>query len=246
MTSVFLQGGLGNQLFQIATAYAHSKNVGDKLTLENGQHHLPLQGSNVDTYKDIFYKGLDFLDGIDVSGVYHEPSFEYSSIPLDTNLYLVGYFQSEKYFVDYKPEIKRLFDVDQPGDMLKNTISLHVRRGDYLNAQDNHPCLSMEYYSEALKEFPEELKVLVFSDDITWCKSNFIGDRFEFVEGQKDHEDLLKMICCSDHIIANSSFSWWGAWLSGEGGKVIAPKKWFGPKGPADSSDLIPKKWKRV
>jgi len=246
MTSVFLQGGLGNQLFQIATAYAHSKNVGDKLTLENGQHHLPLQGSNVDTYKGIFYKGLDFLDSIDVSGVYHEPIFGYSSIPLNTNLYLVGYFQSEKYFAKHTAEIKRLFDVDQYEGAFKDTIGLHVRRGDYLNVQDNHPCLSMEYYSAALKEFPEEFKVLVFSDDMEWCKSNFKGDRFEFVEGQEDHEDLLKMVRCSDHIIANSSFSWWGAWLSGENGKIIAPKKWFGIKGPADSSDLIPKRWKRI
>jgi hypothetical protein len=86
-------------------------------------------------------------------------------------------------------------------------------------------------------------KFMVFSDDIDWCKQNFIGDEYIFSEGQKNYQDLIMMSGCQSHIIANSSFSWWGAWLGNNSQKsIIAPSNWFGPKGPSNY-EIIPTNW---
>ncbi|MEY4332414.1 MAG: Synechococcus phage [Bacteroidota bacterium] len=134
----------------------------------------------------------------------------------------------------------------------EEVIFLHVRRGDpnlsdkrgfkwaYVNLQDQHPLQTLEYYIESLKYFPDHMPVLVFSDSIDWCKEQeiFKSDRFMFSEPEDKFEDgalvpyidLCLMTLCSHAIIANSSLSWWGAWLiSNPDKKVIAPKKWFGP-----------------
>jgi len=110
------------------------------------------------------------------------------------------------------------------------TVSLHIRRGDYLRTQDHHPVCSLDYYMDALSKFRDkEYKFIVFSDDVDWCRNNFNED-FIFTEGNTDYEDMWLMSLCDHNIIANSSFSWWGAWLNDNPNKrVIAPKKWFGP-----------------
>ena len=85
---------------------------------------------------------------------------------------------------------------------------------------------------------------LIFSDDIVWCKNNFVGDKFIFIEGEEDYIDLWLMSLCNHNIIANSSFSWWGAWLNKNNNKtVIAPKNWFGPNKKLDPTDLYCKDW---
>ena len=240
--SVFLQGGLGNQLFQISTAYAHAKDMGCDLILQDGQHHLPLQGSNVESYKSNLYTNLEFTGNFDLNCFtpYQEPSFAFNKLPQATNLYLMGYFQSEKYFKSYRKDLLDLYNIEflcneHVKDLEENTISLHVRRGDYLNLQDSHPCLDLPYYEKALKRFPYWYPVLVFSQ--------FTDKRFTFMEGNSDLVDLLTMTKCTHHIIANSSFSWWGAWLCDLEGIKVAPGKWFGPNGPQNTSDLIPDNW---
>ena len=105
MISVFLQGGLGNQLFQIACGYAHSIEVGDSFCLQDGQHHLPLQGNRVEIYKDTFYKDIPFVPEVTYSSIYEEPTFTYSKLPHEKELYLADYFQSEKYFNKYREDI---------------------------------------------------------------------------------------------------------------------------------------------
>jgi len=106
-------------------------------------------------------------------------------------------------------------------------ISLHIRRGDYIH-NPNHPTQPMSYYEEALSKLPE-VPVVVFSDDSEWCNQQklFESDRFMIAEGNTTDCDLCLMSLCKYHIIANSSFSWWGAWLA-KSEKVIAPKNWFG------------------
>ena len=153
MISVFLQGGLGNQLFQIACGYAHSLEVEDSFGLQEGQHHLPLQGSRVETYKDTFYSNLLFSNDIEALTPYSEPSFEYCSIPKYKDLLLIGYFQSEKYFKKYRNDLISLFNIDSLSEKYakeieENSISLHVRRGDYLNSDGYHPCMSFAYFSD--------------------------------------------------------------------------------------------------
>ena len=249
MISVLLQGGLGNQLFQIATAYAHSLKVKDRFVLFNNVHFLPLQGSPVDTYKDNLYRNITFVDPMAMR-VYDEKAFAYQGIPEERDLCIRGYFQSEKYFKDNKKELFKLFDIENlRGSILhtveKDSVSLHVRRGDYLKFSEYHRNLPMSYYHDSLNRLKDK-PVLVFSDDIDFCKENFKGDRFTFVEGGKDYEDMLLMSKCTHHIMANSSFSWWGAWMSSGKGTIIAPDPWFGPKGPKDTQDIIPEGWLKL
>lgn len=147
-------------------------------------------------------------------------------------------------------------------------VFLHVRRGNpnltgvrgerwsYQMLQQYHPLCKMDYYEEALKHFDDSYKVIVFSDVIDWCKKQplFQGDRFHFSDNSKElfrdgasipYVDLCLMTLCSDAIIANSSLSWWGAWLiNNPNKKVIAPKPWFGPAyGHYIMDDLIPEGW---
>jgi hypothetical protein len=109
--------------------------------------------------------------------------------------------------------------------------------------------LGFEYYEEALKQFDSKRNVLIFSDDTEWCKNQkiFESDRFYVSEGQTNYADLCLMTLCEDHIIANSSFSWWGAWLA-EDNRVIAPSGWFSGTNLAhlDTTDLLPETWEII
>ena len=232
-------GGMGNYLFQIAAAYAYAKrhdmHVGFNCSESSGNHQ------HVTEYQNNVLKGIDLYYIRKEQFVQHsEKGFHYQEIPnYNKSVLLYGYFQSEKYFKDYEDDIKELFmsyDIEL-GDEIKsvldneNTCSIHVRRGDYLNSPNHHPTQDMNYYMRAIKKMPKDSVFLIFSDDIDWCKKNFpdLPEKFKFVEENKDYEDLYIMSKCNNNIIANSSFSWWAAWLNcNKEKKVIAPSKWFG------------------
>ena len=128
---------------------------------------------------------------------------------------------------------------------MENTVSLHVRRTDYVNLQNYHPIAAIQYYKDAL-DLIEHDKVVVFSDDINWCKKNFKFNNMVFIEGNSNIEDLYLMSMCNNNVIANSSFSWWAAWLNkNEYKKIVAPKVWFGPAAPSDK-DIIPDTWIKI
>lgn len=176
--------------------------------------------------------------------------FEELNIPYIPNTEYVGYFQSEEYFKHRRSDILYLF---RPADSfinkinsysgLFNNISLHVRRNDYVKLYPEiHIPQQMNYYNDALSLLPQDKKVLIFSDDLPWCYENFIGDRFIFIN-EIDYISLYIMSKMKYHIIANSSFSWWGAWLS-ESEKVIAPKKWFGHD--VNYENIVPKNWLKI
>ena len=152
------------------------------------------------------------------------------------NIDLLGYYQTEKYFKHIENEIRSDFSFtlelyDKCSEFIRflnsEVISIHVRRGDYL-INPNHPVQTLDYYEQALQLLPQELPVLVFSDDYNWCLSQklFDDDRFMISENSSVDSDLCMMSMCNYHIIANSSFSWWGAWLA-KSKKIIAPKNWF-------------------
>ena len=179
-------------------------------------------------------------------------SFEYIELPkVHCNSVITGnsYFQSEKYFCP--KVVKELFSIKDDLRQkivslyphITHSVSLHVRRGDYLNFKDIHPTCSLEYYHTAMALFPEK-NFIVFSDDIEWCKHNLHGNNITYLENNlKDYEELYAMSLCSDNIIANSSFSWWGAYLNENLSKrVVYPKQWFGIKGPNDK-DVAPQTW---
>jgi len=173
---------------------------------------------------------------------------------------LQGYFQTEKYFKHIESEIREDFafknEVLSPcKDMVEsveNPIALHIRRGDYVKNSDNHPVCSMEYYKAALDHFDSDRNVIVFSDDPMWChdEGTFADDRFIISENEDNRVDLCLMSLCNDFIIANSTYSWWGAWLSSnKDKKVIAPSQWFGTVGYTkdhNTKDVTPDDWTRI
>ena len=247
MISCKLYGGLGNYLFQIGAMYSLSNNVGFDIKKTYQVHN------NITTYLSNILRKVNFTS-INVSNIYFEPQFNYTPLPTRDNILFDGYFQSEKYLD--RELILDLYSIDKDSfnyinskysNILPNSVSVHVRRGNYLTRQDRHPVQNINYYNTALAEFTECDNILVFSDDIKWCKENFVGDKFTFIEGEADYIDLWLMSLCNHNIIANSSFSWWGAWLNqNPSKKVIAPKIWFGPNKKLNTKDIIPLNWQIV
>jgi hypothetical protein len=260
--SIKLIGGLGNNLFQIACAYAYSLKHSKELVLINEK--FGITHNALDTYKSNILSNITFVKKYDMSKfkVYNEPFFHFQEIPaIEGDVLLNGYFQSEKYFKEYEKEIKELFSYPKEcyelinekykKELERNTCSIHVRRGDYLKLPDHHPVQTINYYMKAIRQMSDDSLFLVFSDDITWCRENFpdIEDKFIFIEGNKDYEDLLLMNLCKNSILANSSFSWWGAWLNENyDKKVFTPiyDKWFGKSISHDLKDLFPINWKQI
>ena len=166
--------------------------------------------------------------------------FEYQEILIESNhnYYLNGYWQVHEYFDEYKSELKKEFQLKNISETLKeesnkmkkgNYCVVHVRRGDY-KTFNGGKCLSIEYYQKAIQimnELMPNTKYLFFSDDISYCKNNFGKlENVEFIEEKKwtDEEEMYLMSCCNNYIIANSSFSWWAAYLSeNEKAVVISP-----------------------
>ena len=196
-----------------------------------------------------------------------EPQFHYWNgiDELKDNIYLDGYWQSEQYFHEYADKIRTEFTFKLPFSLKNNEISkhiaqvnavsLHVRRGDYANSPKTtatHGLCSLDYYRAAIDYVSAHVNqpcFYIFSDDIAWVKSNLVLDKTTvFVSHNKDSEsynDMRLMSLCKHNIIANSSFSWWGAWLNQNSKKiVIAPKQWFSKS--TDTSDLIPAGWMRL
>lgn len=253
-------GRLANQMFEIATAYSLSidNKCSMKVSIENGVYaSLTGEVGSPLNYKDTVFKNVEFIDSVSNYDVWKEPKFSYIPISykFDKNLYLDGQFQSEKYFEHNKDKILELFKCDdiskdyiisKYGSYLKKpNVSIHIRRGDYLSAKEYHPACDLNYYEKALGYFPNISYIIVFGDDIQWAKENFIGDKFIFVENEKDYIDLYLMSMCENNIIANSSFSWWGSWLNtNTNKKVIAPKNWFGNSlKHHNTCDLFPNDW---
>ena len=257
MITTYLQGGLGNQLFQMCAAISLALLNDDNYAFDVNNHHLPKQGNKCLHYEKNIFRNIKFDTGLLVKYVHHEPHFHYKKINYLPNLGLMGYFQSEKYFKDCESTIRELFSIDdQSRDIIKNkygvilenkTVAVHVRRGDYLKFADHHPVCTLDYYHKAINLFDDDSVFLIFSDDIEWCKEKFVGDRFIFMENNEDYIDFYLISLCNHVILSNSSFSWWGAWLNvNKDKKIIAPKKWFGEDIPHDTKDLIPARWEKL
>ena len=196
-----------------------------------------------------------------------EPHFHYwheiKQIP--SNCYFSGYWQSEKYFIDAVEEIRNDFSFRLPleNENLKLAkqidqtcaVSLHVRRGDYvhnLKAAAKYELCSLDYYNASIQHVAKRVRdpyFFIFSDDITWTKKHLkIDYPFHYVEhnhGAGSYNDMRLMSLCKHNIIANSSFSWWGAWLNSSFEKiVVAPSRWFADK--TNTQDLIPHSWVKL
>lgn len=254
MVTCKLKGGLGNQLFQIAATIGYSK-------LHNMPFYLP--PATIDPKYPYYIDYLPQLpSGSHPEGtiMYTDPSYYYTPIAFHPDICLVcddstrGYFQSEKYFDHCRPDIIRAFNI--PCMMRTGAISVHVRRGDYLDVPAMHPVISELYLQRSICFFYERgFRLFVFfSDDITWCRrfvetiKNIYPAQYEFSEKKPPMGDMAEMASCEHNIIANSTFSWWAAWLNHNPDKiVIAPKRWYGPDMlPFSTKDLLPERWLKI
>ena len=201
---------------------------------------------------------------LELSKIYSEAIFGYDagteSITDGTSLY--GYYQTEKYFSHIREKILKEFSFKQhikdfAGIYMENIrksnkdsqiVSIHVRRGDYVMFPDHHPTCTKDYYSKSIEEFEIESTIfLVFSDDVEWCRNEFTDPNYIICDLQDPYVELCLMSLCDHHIIANSSYSWWGSWLNiNPNKKVIAPSRWFGTAINKDVSDIYCKDWKII
>ena len=187
-------------------------------------------------------------------------SFKKRLLKPSDNTYIQGYFQSEKYLFDIA-NINEIFTINNPisnytKEIKKlildsnNSCSIHIRRGDYIDDPIFEVC-EIDYYKKAMKFMEKKMGTIsyfVFSNDIKWVKENIKAKNIVYVDSKEPripHEDMFLMSLCKNNIIANSSFSWWGAYLNQNKEKlIIAPKNWFKTaRKIKQSKDLVPKSW---
>ncbi len=259
MITVNLRGGLGNQMFQYARARARAKDAPIALNVYELEHPAPGDTPRSFALGDFALSAYEIV---------REPRTIMQKIKDRIMRALQpdwGYFQSEHYFVSEAMRIRNEFsqraaltgDAALIARKIQDTpiaVSLHIRRGDYVKNSEvlrNFGVCSPQYYERAIAHIQQALPsahFFVFSDDIPWVRANLsIGDHTTFVEGKglSDKIELALMSRCAHNIIANSSFSWWGAWLNTNPQKiVIAPTPWFDRV--AYNADIIPKSWIQI
>jgi hypothetical protein len=299
MIKVFLQGGLGNQMFQYAAGFALATQKNTDLVIDAVflNDRFPRKEFTYRDYAlDIFsirpqftrlseishsisipglWLGADlawmkFEDKIGLQKIKKESEHFDKDVwehEIGDNLTLRGYFQSEYYFSSVKENIRREFifkdtlsaEVAEIAKSIRlcNSVSLHIRRGDYIHFLNNIKLFGetdLSYYARAVSYIASRIEnphFFIFSNDIEWCRENV---KLQFpmtyidpsLAGPKDSFHLHLMSLCAHNIIANSSFSWWGAWLNQNVGKIIiAPKKWYADE-KKNNEDIIPTDWVKI
>ncbi|MEY4440678.1 MAG: hypothetical protein RLY49_304 [Candidatus Parcubacteria bacterium] len=280
-----LKGGLGNQLFQYAFGrYLAEKNK-DILKLDI----IGLQQNSKDTLRfyllDKFNITSEIADYNEISPIKNPFGFlskafrflktkllrkfyirfEKHLLKLKGNIYLDGYFQSELYFKEIEPIIKKEFTLKNPlsqltqkiEEQIRNasaSVSIHIRRGDYVtdpSAAKTHGTCNLNYYAQAISKVSSSIvnpTFFIFSDDIEWVKENLKVKSATYVSNPNltEYEELILMSKCKHNIIANSTFSWWAAWLNSNPSKiVIAPKQWRKDI-DSDKLQILPKTWIQI
>jgi hypothetical protein len=265
-------GRFGNQIFQLAALIGIAEKNGYqiKIPIENttnpftfydlAKQQASPTGMELRTpflIPDEYFAPMAEIVEV-VKQRYQEPFFHFNAgaLNIPDNVDIAGFFQSEKYFkhaeskvrevLTFRPEIRQRAEVELA--KVKDDaprVSIHVRRGDYVANSANHTVTGMEYYAEAINKFfsKEAYRFVVFSDDPQWCKEMFEGGHV--VDINDSYTEMCMMSMCDHHIIANSSFSWWGAWLNPNPKKIVtAPSLWFGPNLRHNSIvDLLPETW---
>lgn len=284
MDIVWIDGGLGNQMFQYALALKLN-DLGREVKLDitkYAEHHahndfeldhifgLLCELASVREIKRLGYRKANHLTeflkktSLCKKTIYNYESYEYDAKVLGLDgYYIEGYWQSEKYFIDIQEKIREAYRFPEITDQkqketvaqIKNncSVSVHVRRGDYLRYPIYRDICTIEYYERAMEYFRDkfggEVRFFIFTNDMPWSKEHFRSKDCCFVEGNTGTEsfrDMQMMSLCRHHIIANSSFSWWGAWLNDRKDKlVIAPERWVNiPE--EEQRDIIPETWIRM
>ena len=264
-------GRLGNQMFQYASM--RGVTLRNELTLMvpppdsiTSDNYGIFECFNMKNTHDLLFGFQKTVPSYNVDDFHFNKDLYYLC---PDNVDVVGYLQTEKYFIKYEDKIREEFSIknkinnvvlDKYAKYLEDSpVFLHVRRGDpnlwwaYTNLPDHHPVCREDYYSQALKNFSDNTRVIVISDSIEWCKQQewLSGSRFIYSDLSEEkyndgaavpYYDLALMSLCSGGVIANSSLSWWGAWLIKDpSNPIIAPKVWFGKAlDYYNMDDLIP------
>jgi len=264
-------GRLGNQMFQyaalmgVASKTGYTYGIPIKKNCEIDEHgcydkHLNKWIACKFDLADCF--NILTTDSSDVSNsnVYNETMHEFNQniFNIEDSTDLMGYFQTEKYFKHIESDVRNTFTFNDEiiseclkfKSNYKNIVSIHFRRGDYIGDADKFPPLELEYYQMAINMFDDkEYTFFIFSDDIEWCKSIFGNtEKIVYIEGNNQFVDMCLMSMCEHNIIANSTFSWWAAWLNSNPNKrIIAPSKWFGSGlSHLNTKDVIPDNWSKI
>ncbi len=274
--AVRLEGGLGNQMFQYAAGRAVAARLGCRLVLDTtGLHAKGLRTFRpLGLHRFRIEAEVDTLPrrALRACTPVREPSHTHAAGLLEAvqpGARLQGYWQSERYFVHERAALRREFALREPPDAVTQALaarigaeaqatSVHVRRGDYVSdphAAAFHGQCSLDYYRAALQRLRQRhgaLRLFVFSDDPAWVRQHF---PFEGPDGEAEvveprpeapELDLWLMSLCRHHVLANSSFSWWGAWLAPREGQRLAPARWFAEAAGLDDRDMVPPGWERL
>lgn len=258
----FLSGRLGNCLFEIAAGASLAKKRGVPFRAVVDKEYLLAEPDNcllseyLEPFQTNIFRKIVMQEHYPAeAAVYQETAFQYAPLPEENNLVLKGYFQSERYFD--KEVVRRLFEIDDVtkeyierkyGAVLRDreTVSVSVRRGDYLKLTPLYIICKQYYYHRAMAYLGKEKTFVIISDDIAWCRKKLKGENLVFIDDEPPLVDLYLATLCKHNIISNSTFSWWGAWLNPNPEKiVIYPSMWFGPLNYRikDASDLCPLEW---
>lgn len=283
---VFLQGGLGNQMFQYAfylSLLEHKPNaVCDKTLLERNIQHNGYELQNLFSIQvpssfclnrilrilllashfPFLLTLLSKVFGIRLASDYIASASAANYFTLDKKCFYFGYWQSEKYFKNlqlsqvykFKEELISTSTREMKNRIqLTNSISIHIRRGDYLTPENYKlygGICDLSYYQKAIsfmKQHTQDPVFYVFSNDVDWVKSNFKSESFVFVDinsGKDSWQDMYLMSLCKHNIIANSTFSWWGAWLNSNPDKlVVSPSKF---QNIEVKSEIVPDSWHKI
>lgn len=278
MISILLQGGLGNQLFQLYAYISFCMDTRDKIVIPRKKMDKYSQHGHLrDTYWDTLFNRLQiFLNDTDEiyrlpyykePFFYHVPLIKYNDV---ADYKFKGYFQSWKYFDKYYYKINKIIGIEKKKLEIKNKykqynnklISIHFRIGDYMNIQDSHPLLCNQYYFNAIdflvkKTNHQNLTFLIFYEECDLkqikIKIKILKKRYPNLNFIKididipDYEQLLIMSNCQHNIIANSSFSWWGAYYNENKEKIVCyPDVWFGKKLNHNTKDLCHPTWNKI
>jgi hypothetical protein len=251
-----LQGRTGNIMFQIAHAYAKALEYNRQFVVPFGE--AATQHLESTLFSKIPFNIKTFNQSIDTKTVWANFRFEEVIPHENTPTAFAGWYQSEKYFSKYTEAVIDLFSpplsfIQKALDIYpfftnKTVAAINVRRGDYLTQSTRHPTITKEYILKAYEQLPDHDKLLIVSDDIPWCMENINLPNIIFNDNNNfwDGEAMWLLSLCDHFILSNSTFSWWGAYLSRSDNKVIiAPDTWFGPdmESSIDPSDIYCDNW---
>lgn len=253
-----LMGGLGNQMFQIAHAICQ----GWKHNVEvcfSPTSFTPNQGNPPTNYLNNIFKKINFSGKRGETIICGEKSWNKPDLDFDPkkSIEFYGYFQGSHNFLDFSDKIVDLFSPEEdflekfqklyPDFDSKNSISVHIRRGDYQRFSDVHGIIDISYIEHCLSKCNPNKQIFIFTDDKLWAKNTFQTQKYTVVENLQDYEEIWAISLCSTNIMSCSSFSWWGSFLNkNEKKKVFVPNKWFGPSGPHPYENIYEKNWEQI